>query len=103
MAEGGEGRERAPRGVREILASYLRKAGLTRRLAQTHAVEVWADVVGPQAARVTEAEGVTADGVLRVRVTTHAWLQELQLQSPQILRQLAERGTPVRRILWRVG
>lgn len=96
-------RNERPRGLREILDGYLKKAGLKRRLAQTHAVEVWAEVVGPQAARVTVAEGVTADGVLRVRVTTSAWLQELQLQSPQILRKLAERGTPVNRILWRVG
>jgi len=96
-------REMRPRGLAEILDGYLRKAGLKRRLAQTHAVEVWADVVGPQAARMTEAEGVTADGVLRVRVSTGAWLQELQLQSPQILRKLAERGTPVNRILWRLG
>lgn len=96
-------RNERPRGLREILDGYLRKAGLKRRLAQTHAVEVWAEVVGPQAARVTAAEGVTADGVLRVRVATSAWLQELQLQSPQILRKLAERGTPVNRILWRLG
>lgn len=96
-------RDERPKGLREVLEGYLRKAGLKRRLAQTRAVDVWAEVVGPQAARVTTAEGVTADGVLRVRVATGAWLQELQLQSPQILRKLAERGTPVNRILWRLG
>lgn len=96
-------RKQRPRGLAEVLDGYLKKAGLKRRLSQTHAVEVWAEVVGPQAATMTEAEGVTADGVLRVRVRTGAWLQELQLQSPQILRKLAERGTPVNRILWRLG
>jgi predicted nucleic acid-binding Zn ribbon protein len=96
-------REERPRGIREILDGYLRRAGLKRRLVQTHAVDIWAEVVGPQAAKVTVAEGVTADGVLRVRVTTGAWLQELQLQSPEILRKLAARGTPVNRILWRLG
>lgn len=90
-------------GIREALGQYLRRAGLKRRLDQAGAVEEWAEIVGPQVANVTRAEGVSADGVLWVRVASPAWMQELQLQSPEILRRLGARGRKIRRIMWRLG
>ena len=48
----------------------------------------WAVLVGPQIAAVTEPESVTADGVLRVRVATAAWANELSLMTPRILARL---------------
>ena len=95
-------RERAA-GLGEALEAYLKRAGLKRRIDQAGIVDEWARIVGPQIARVTAAEGVSEDGVLFVRVATAAWMQELQLQSPMILKRLAEERRGVRRIVWRVG
>jgi predicted nucleic acid-binding Zn ribbon protein len=90
-------------GIGEALAAYLKRSGLKQRIDQAGVVDEWADLVGPQIARVTVAEGVSEDGVLFVRVATAAWMQELQLQSPMILKKLAQRGRRLRRVVWRVG
>lgn len=77
-----------PTPLGEALTSYLKRSGLLKRIGQAGVVEQWADLVGPQIARVTEAESVTPDGVLRVRVATAAWASELSLMTPQILARL---------------
>ena len=46
--------------------SYLKQAGLTKRVQQAGIIEEWAELVGPQIAAVTAPESVTPDGVLRV-------------------------------------
>jgi predicted nucleic acid-binding Zn ribbon protein len=79
--------------VREALQSYLARTGLERRLAQAQVVPEWPRLVGPQIAKVTEPESVTADGTLFVRVATSAWMTELQLMAPEIMARLnAGRG-----------
>lgn len=90
-------------GIGEALEEYLKRTGLKRRIDQAGVVDEWARLVGPQIARVTVAEGVSEDGVLFVRVATAAWMQELQLQSPMILKKLAQGGRRLKRIVWRVG
>lgn len=87
-------------GLGDALEAYLRRAGLKTPLDRASAVLDWPDIVGPQIAHVTVPEGVTQDGILFVRVTTAAWMQELQLMSPDILRKLGERGKKIRRIVW---
>jgi predicted nucleic acid-binding Zn ribbon protein len=74
-----------PTPLAEALTSYLQRSGLSKRLGQASVVEQWAELVGPQIAKVTSAESVTPDGVLLVRVATAAWASELSLMSPQIL------------------
>lgn len=95
-------RDRAA-GIGEALEAYLRRRGLKRRIDQAGVVDAWPELVGPQIARVTAAEGVSEDGVLFVRVATAGWMQELQMQSRTILQRLADGGSPIRRIVWRVG
>src|SRR5690606_4243969 len=77
-----------PSTIADALASYLRRAGLVKRIEQAGIVEEWAELVGPQIAAVTAPESVTPDGVLRVRVATAAWANELSLMSPRILAKL---------------
>jgi predicted nucleic acid-binding Zn ribbon protein len=74
-----------PTPLAEALKRYLKQAGLVRRIGQASVLEEWPVLVGPQIARVTRPESVTADGVLRVRVASAAWATELQLMTPQIL------------------
>jgi predicted nucleic acid-binding Zn ribbon protein len=88
-----ERKSRRPVAVREALQSYLARTGLERRLAQAQVVPEWPRLVGPQIAKVTEPESVTADGTLFVRVATSAWMTELQLMAPEIMARLnAGRG-----------
>ncbi len=67
---GGMSEIRKPSPIAEALASYLRRSGFAKRIQQAGVIEAWPELVGPQIAAVTAAESVTADGVLRVRVTT---------------------------------
>jgi predicted nucleic acid-binding Zn ribbon protein len=90
-------------GLNEALEQYLRRTGLKSRLDQASVIDEWAALVGPQIARATTPEGVAENGVLFVRVASAAWMQELQLMSPEILRRLGTRGKKIRRIVWRVA
>ncbi|MGH7528522.1 MAG: DciA family protein [Gemmatimonadales bacterium] len=86
------------------LASYLRQSGFAKRVQQAGIIEQWAELVGPQIAAVTEPESVTQDGVLRVRVATAAWANELSLMTPRILARLnAGRSGRVKEVRWVPG
>lgn len=88
----------------EALGTYLKQAGLTRRVGQAGVLEEWPTLVGEQIARVTEPESVSADGVLRVRVATAGWAAELQLMTPQILARLnTNRSGRITAIRWVAG
>ena len=88
----------------EALQAYLKKAGLVKRIGQARVLEDWAELVGPQIAKVTQPESVGADGTLRVRVATPAWASELQLMTPQILARLnTGRSGRIKSIRWMAG
>jgi predicted nucleic acid-binding Zn ribbon protein len=93
-----------PTSLADALTSYLKQAGLTKRVQQAGILEEWAELVGPQIAAVTAPESVTPDGVLRVRVATAPWATELSMMSPKILARLnAGRSGRVKEIRWVPG
>jgi predicted nucleic acid-binding Zn ribbon protein len=93
-----------PVPLSDALTSYFKQAGLTKRVQQAGIIEEWAELVGPQIARVTEPDSITPDGMLRVRVATAAWANELSLMSPRILARLnAGRSGRVKLIRWVPG
>jgi predicted nucleic acid-binding Zn ribbon protein len=93
-----------PTPLAEALTSYFKQAGLTKRVQQAGIIEAWAELVGPQIAAVTAPESVTPDGVLRVRVATAPWANELSLMAPKILARLnAGRSGRVKEIRWAPG
>lgn len=93
--------EHRPLGIADVLAGYLKRSGLARRVEAAGIVAEWADLVGPQIASVTEPDAVTADGILWVRVTTAPWAQELRMMTPHILAKLNQgRSGRVREIRW---
>lgn len=85
----------------EALEKYFERHGIKRRVRQASVVPEWEELVGTQIAEVTTPREVLRDGTLIVTVTSSAWLQELQMMSPEILRQLGRRGKGIKRILWR--
>ena len=96
--------KRRPATLADALASYLRQSGFAKRMQQAGIIEEWEELVGPQIAAVTSPESVTQDGVLRVRVATAPWANELSLMTPKILARLnAGRTGRVKEIRWVPG
>lgn len=90
-ADGPTGRraeKQKPTPIGEAIKAYTAKAGLARRIDLAQAVDDWAERVGAQIAAVTRAESVTPDGILRVRVPSSAWANELSLMTPKILAKM---------------
>ena len=81
-------RSEAPTRIGDAIKSYTAGAGLARRIDLAQVVEEWPKLVGPQIAAVTRADSVTPDGILRVRVVSAAWANELSLMMPKIMAKL---------------
>jgi len=97
-----ERRSRKPTALKDALDGYLARSGLAKRLQQAQVIPDWARLVGPQIAAVTRPESVAPDGTLFVRVATSAWMNELQLMTPEIMARVnAGRGRgSIRTIRW---
>jgi predicted nucleic acid-binding Zn ribbon protein len=95
-------KKKKPASIGDVLAGVLRSAGVAARVEQAGVVHEWLVLVGSQIANVTEPQSITADGTLFVSVTTNAWMNELSLMEPELLRALnAKPGRmPIRRIRW---
>lgn len=99
MAERGK---KKPERVANVVADYLAQRGLAERVEQAGVIPEWPRLVGEQIAAVTEPQSISANGTLFVAVTTNAWMNELSLLEPELLRSLnthAERS-PVLKIRW---
>ena len=77
-----EEKKRRPESIANVVGSFLREAKLEERVEAAQVVPEWESLVGKQIAKVTP------DGTLFVSVTTNAWMTELSLMEPQILRAL---------------
>ena len=95
-------KSRGPVAVGEALRGYLTRAGLAKRVAQAQVIPDWTTLVGPQISAVATPESVSPDGTLFVRVTTSAWMNELQLMMPDIMARInAGRGAGrIKTIRW---
>ena len=94
-----------PMSIADVMAQVLAQKGMSERLAQVGAMNDWSAAVGTQIAAVTEPLSVTADGVLWVRVTTAAWMNELSLLAPTLLQRLnaTPSRAPVKQLRFRLG
>ncbi len=93
-------KKRKPESLGNVVGAYLKQSKLEARVEQASVVPEWELLVGKQIAKVTKPITVTADGTLFVAVKTNAWMNELSLMEPQLLRALnAKSGrTRVRKI-----
>ena len=81
-------KKRRPVPISEALSGFLKRRGLSKRVEQAGAIDQWPSAVGAQIAAVTKPLSVTPDGTLFVAVTTHAWMTELSLMEPDLLKAL---------------
>jgi predicted nucleic acid-binding Zn ribbon protein len=77
-----------PVTVADAVADYLQNSGLNERVEQGSVVTRWGSLVGPKIAAATEPVRVSADGVLFVAVKSNAWMAELSLLEPELLRAI---------------
>ena len=97
-------KKKRPSALGDVLSGVLSQSGFAERIEQAAIVPEWPTLVGKQIAAVTEPMHVTADGTLFVAVKTNAWMTELSLLEPELLRSLnAKPGrAPVKKIRWRI-
>jgi len=95
-------RKKKPEAIGDIVANLLGQKGLSERVDQASVIPDWPKLVGPQIAKVTLPQSISANGTLFVHVTTSAWMNELSLLEPELLRSLnaGVKGMPIRRIRW---
>ena len=94
--------KKKPERVANVVADFLARSGLAERVEQAGIIPEWPRLVGEQIAAVTEPQSISANGTLFVAVTTNAWMNELSLLEPELLRSLNARAerAPVKRIRW---
>jgi predicted nucleic acid-binding Zn ribbon protein len=99
-----EKKRRTPRKLGDVMSDVLSKSGIADRVAQANVIPEWRSLVGPQIANVTQPLSVTPQGTLFVAVTTNAWMTELSLMEPDLLRRLNQRTgrLSIRKIRWQI-
>jgi predicted nucleic acid-binding Zn ribbon protein len=81
-------KKRKPEPLGNVVGAFLKDAKLAERVEQASVIPEWELLVGKQISLVTKPISVTADGTLFIAVKTNAWMTELSLMEPQILRAL---------------
>ena len=99
-----ERKKKRPEKLGDVMDKLLSRSGISERVAQASVIPDWRSLVGPQIAKVTEPLSVTRQGTLFVAVTTNAWMTELSLMEPELLRRLNERtgSLSIKRIRWQI-
>ena len=100
-----ERKKQKPERVANVVADFLAQRGLRDRVEQAGIIPEWPQLVGEQIAAVTEPRSITANGTLFVAVQTNAWMNELSLLEPELLRSLNARAkrAPIKRIRWQLA
>ena len=99
-----ERKKRPPKKLGDVMGDVLKARGITDRIAQASVFPEWRSLVGAQIAKVTEPLSITPQGTLFVAVTTNAWMTELSLMEPDLLRRLNERAgkLAIKKIRWQI-
>ena len=97
-----EKKKKKPEALGSIVANWLGESGLAERVEQATIIPEWPRLVGAQIAKVTSPQSISANGTLFVQVTTNAWMNELSLLEPELLRSVnaKQNRVPVKRIRW---
>ena len=97
-------RKKRPESIGSVLPGVLAQSGVAGRIEQAGIIPEWPSLVGKQIAAVTNPLHVTADGTLFVAVKTNAWMTELSLMEPELLRSLNRKPgrSPVKKIRWQI-
>jgi predicted nucleic acid-binding Zn ribbon protein len=91
-----------PTRLGDVIPSVLGRSGASARLQQTSVITDWPSLVGDQIARATHPISVSPQGVMLVAVKTNAWMTELSLLEPELLRAINEKAGAgkIQKIRW---
>ncbi len=91
-------------GIKPILEKTLKKFDLEIKIKEGKIWEIWDEAVGPTVARNAQPESIRGR-VLFVRVSTSAWMQQLQFIKERIIEKLNQSlgKTLVKSISFRLG
>ena len=97
-------KKRRPVSIADALTGFLAERGLAKRVEQATVIEAWPEIVGDRISAVTKPLSITPDGILFVAVKTNAWMTELGLMEPELLKALNARkaSEKVRKIRYRL-
>lgn len=88
--KGDERRKAGLERMSSVLEKVLDDAGVADHVERVRVLDLWADVVGEQVARVTRARSVD-ESTLIVEVRNSAWLMELNMLKGDIVDRVNER------------
>jgi predicted nucleic acid-binding Zn ribbon protein len=99
-----ERKKKKPSPLGDVMNSVLSSAKVGDRIRQAGVIPDWPDLVGAQIAKVTEPLSVTPQGTLFVAVQTNAWMTELSLLEPELLKKLNVKTgrLSIKRIRWQI-
>ena len=98
-------RMRAPKSIADILSIAVKRPDLKQQFDRYAAFPHWAEIVGPEIAKVAIPEKIIRKRVLVVRVLDSAWAQELSLQKEQLISKVCafEVGAQIEEIRFLTG
>jgi predicted nucleic acid-binding Zn ribbon protein len=104
MTKDPKSSEKIPRPAGSVLKGLLEQAGFERQIRRFCVFEDWPELVGAKLAEHSKPWRMRGD-VLEVRVDHAVWMQQLQLQKAEILREINARleADSIRDIFWRFG
>ena len=90
-----------PTRVDAVLADVLQKHGVHKQVQRIGVLDLWAEIVGEQLARVTRVRGLDEDALF-VEVRSSAWLMELSMMKDVFLARVNARlgEAPIERIVF---
>lgn len=101
----GTGYRRAPKAIGDILANAIKRPDLKPQFEKYAAFPHWAEIVGPEIAKVAFPEKIIRKRVLVIRVLDSTWAQELSLQREQLIAKVTafEAGAQIEEIRFLTG
>lgn len=69
------------------LDKFVHSLGITKKMKQFSVITSWAEIVGEQIARVTEADRME-NGILFVKTATAPWRNELTMRRMEIMEKV---------------
>lgn len=82
-----EGTKKQPEAFGSAWETLVHQLGITKKMKQALVLSSWAEIVGEQIARVTEAERIE-NGILFVKTLNAPWRNELTMRRLQIIEKL---------------
>ena len=79
--------------LKDVLSAISREIGLETEMMRNSLEESWGSIVGETVARHSRPVSVE-NGVLKVAVTSQAWLTQTRFYTPSILKKLNSSSVP---------